>query len=311
MNQAAQTQAKLIMTVGETMVAVAPSAAEPLEQAQLCALAIAGAESNVAQYLADAGVAVAWAGKVGQDPLGKRILTELSASGVSIDWAEIDETSPTGVMFKNPAESGTTVHYYRAGSAASTMSAEFAQKLPWKRLAGLHLTGITPALSPSCDDLVDAMLELAASYSVPVSFDVNYRKKLWSKEQAAGRLLELAQRCELVFLGLDEAQSLWPELESADDVRKLIDLPARLVVKDGAIGATEFFGQQKTFVPARKVAVLEAVGAGDAFAAGYLAELYQPETFDAGSAVRRLARGHEFAARALTSVADFSPITAR
>jgi 2-dehydro-3-deoxygluconokinase len=289
-----------VMTLGETMAVVAPLHAEPLETAAAFTLGTAGAESNVAQYLAERGHAVAWASLVGNDALGRRVSSELSRRGVDLSYLGVDASAPTGVMFKDPGAGSTRVHYYRANSAASRMGPQLVDGLPWARMGLLHLSGITPALSASCHSLMLALFARAAQEGVGISFDVNYRAGLWPVAVAAPVLLELAKRSDIVFVGLDEAQLLWPGLAAADDVRALMTGAGRLIVKDGAIGATEFDGGEVTFVPANTVEVVEAVGAGDAFAAGYLSAM-----LDGGSPAQRLVRGHEFAGRALAGTNDF------
>src|SRR5690606_15202610 len=100
-------------------------------------------------------------------------------------------------------------------------------------------------------------------------------------------------------VGLDEAQTLWGT-STPDEVRALLHAPDRLVVKDSDVGATEYSPDGETFVPALKVEVLEAVGAGDAFAAGYLAA-----TLDGLDAAGRLTSGHQRAALVLRSMSDY------
>lgn len=282
-----------VLCLGETMAMVAPAEPEPLEDAGSLRLDTGGAESTVALYLADLGHRSAWASRVGNDPLGRRIVTWLTRHGVDVDHVRFDDEAPTGVYFKDPGAEATRVFYYRAGSAASRLSRSDLAGLPVDVVL-LHITGITPALSPTCRDLTEAVLGRAE----PVSFDVNYRPGLWPVAEAAPVLLELARQADLVFVGLDEAQLLWGT-RTPRAVRDLIDVP-RLVVKDGAVGATEFEGGQEVFVPAPQVDVVEPVGAGDAFAAGYLSGLLR----GAGSA-ERLGRGHAVAARALGSMGDF------
>jgi 2-dehydro-3-deoxygluconokinase len=156
---------------------------------------------------------------------------------------------------------------------------------------------VTPALSPSCAALVDRLMSERRC-----SFDVNYRPGLWTVARAAPVLSELAQRAEIVFVGLDEAQTLWG-VSTAHDVRSLLPGPSTLVVKDGAIGATSFHAEGVAFVPAPPADVVEAVGAGDAFAAGYLAGLL------GGVAENdRLALGHRVAAAALGVPGDMAAI---
>lgn len=292
-----------VLAVGETMAVVAPTTAEPLETASVFSVATAGAESNLAQWLADWGHNAAWASRVGDDPLGRRVIRALSQNNVDTSHVGVDPAAPTGVMFKNPGAGSTTVHYYRKNSAAALMDPGMVESLPWGKVRVLHLSGITPALSNSCADLVQRLFDRAKLEGVPVSFDVNYRPGLWSAESAAETLLNYARQASYTFVGLDEAQTLWPGIETARDVRELMRDSARLIVKDGAVGATEFAGKESTFAPASVVEVVEVVGAGDAFAAGWLSAW-----LEGGQAPSRLARGHQFAARALSSTSDFKAL---
>lgn len=279
------------------MALVAPADAERLEHAVDFRLDAGGAEANVASHLAALGHRAAWAGRVGDDALGRRIVAELAARGVDVRFVETDASAPTGVYFKDP---GAEVLYRRAGSAAAATTPAFAATLPVAGTRVLHLSGITPALSGSCDAFVERLLSDAGAAGVLVSFDVNHRAALWpSGAVAAARLLELASRADLVFVGLDEAERLWGARD-ADAVRALLPEPARLVVKDGARRASEYSADGVVHVPAARFEVVEAIGAGDAFAGGYLAAL-----LDGADAGARLAAGHARAATVLGETGDF------
>ncbi len=288
-----------VVALGETMALVTPALAEPLETARDFRVDSAGAESNVAAHLAALGRRAAWAGRLGDDALGRRVERHLRERGVDTRWVETDREAPTGVYFKDP---GRGVRYYRAGSAASRMTPPFLDPLPLDTARVVHVSGITPALSASCGALVDALVDRVAASPAMLSFDVNHRSALWPAGVAAGRLRELASRADLVFVGLDEAEALWGTA-TPEAVRALLPEPALLVVKDGAIGATEFrdgADSAPAHVAARSVEVVEAVGAGDAFAAGYLASL-----LTGGDASERLAAGHARAVTVLGDTADF------
>ncbi|MVA74889.1 sugar kinase [Auraticoccus sp. F435] len=295
---------KQVVCIGETMALVTPVEPVPLEQADLCRLDMGGAESTVALYLAELGRHARWVSRLGDDPLGRRILSTLDAGGVDTGWVRTDPGAPTGLYLKDPAPGATAVHYYRAGSAASRMGPDDLAALPLEEADVVHLSGITPALSASCADLVEALVARLAGTSTLVSFDVNYRPGLWPVEQAGPVLLELARRCDLVLVGRDEAETLWGAA-TAEDVRSLLPDPVTVVVKDGPVGATEFAGDTATFLEAPTVEVVEPVGAGDAFAAGYLDGL-----LDGADPAERLRRGHRLAARALSSTSDFAPAPA-
>ena len=278
------------------MALVAPEHPEPLEQADALRLDIGGAESNVAAHLADAGVPTAWVSALGDDALGRRVPRVLRERGVDLRWLRIDDQAATGVYFKDP---GRGVLYYRAGSAASRMSADTIADIPLEQMDLVHISGITPILSPSCAALIDAVFDRLHDASTVTSFDVNYRAPLWPVAEAAPVLRSLSSRADLVLVGLDEAQTLWG-CETDAQVREFLPEPHRLVVKDGAVGATEFTGSEQTFVAACAVEVVEAVGAGDAFAGGYLAALLAGD-----DPAERLAAGHRRAARVLRSMTDY------
>ncbi|WP_405914293.1 sugar kinase [Streptomyces sp. NBC_00963] len=297
-----------VTCIGETMAALIPEPAAPLDGAGLLGIRIAGAESNVAMYLADHGVPSRWVSALGDDPFGHRIRAEVAAAGVDISGVRTDPHRPTGLLVKDPGTEGTRVHYYRRGSAASALTPDLLDDDAVRSAGLVHLSGITPALSAGCRDLVLALLRPdIAERPCPVSFDVNHRAALWADGAAPAVLLGLARRADITFVGLDEAQALWgDELADAFAVRELLPQPPVLVVKDGARAATAFDGPRAHTVPAPPVEVIEPVGAGDAFAAGFLAGLLRGE-----EPVRALRLGHLTAGAALRVTGDHGPLPDR
>lgn len=297
-----ETSAPRMIAIGETMALIAPARAEALATAQEVRLLIGGAESNVAIHAAHLGIPTAWVSAVGDDALGVRVRDEVARHGVDVRWVVDDPAAPTGVYFKDP---GHGVLYYRRGSAASAMSPATVSEVPLEQADLVHVSGITPALSESCAALIDAVFDRVGAGSGFLSFDVNHRAALWAPGAAAPTLLALARRADVVFVGLDEAEGLWGTAD-ADAVRALIPAPQLLVIKDGDVGATEFHrtgdADERTFAPAIKTEVVEAVGAGDAFAAGYLAAHLQ-----GAEAAERLAAGHRRAHLVLQSTGDLLP----
>ncbi|WP_308796876.1 sugar kinase [Agromyces silvae] len=289
-----------LIAIGEAMMLVTPTHAEPLVAAETFRLDVAGAELNVARHVAHLGVPVAWVGAVGADALGERLKRAIRAPKLDLRWVAPDAAAPTGVYFKDP---GAGVLYYRAGSAASRMGPESIADVPLESADLVHVSGITPSLSATCAELIESVFERVAGSGAQLSFDVNYRPALWEVSDAAPVLLELSRRADLVLVGLDEAQTLWGT-ETAEDVRALIPEPRRLVVKDGDVGATEFDGADQTFAPTTPTEVVEVVGAGDAFAAGYLVAAMR-----GAPAIDRLRAGHDRAALVLKSTSDFIDVS--
>jgi len=300
-------QRHAVACIGETMVSFIPSADASLDEAASVDLDVAGAESNVAMYLADHGIDARWISRLGDDAFGRRVLDRVRTCGVDVSGVRTDPQRPTGLLFKDPGKSnggsGTKVTYRRQGSAASAMGPDVLE-LDAARTADVwHLTGITPALSEDCRALVEAALD-AFGDRPAVSFDVNFRPAVWQGRDPADLLRSYAQAADIVFVGLDEAQALWgAQLADAQDVRTLLPEPRILVVKDGAIAATMFCDEACVVVPALRVDVVEPVGAGDAFAAGFLAALLQGR-----SGEHCLRSGHLTAAAALSVTGDHGPL---
>ena len=293
--------APAIVCVGESMALVTPTGAG-LAEAETATLTHAGAEANVAVGVALAGHRAAWASRLGRDPLGARLATELERRGVEL-WVEEDDTAPTGVMFKDPGVESSAVYYYRRGSAASRMEPGFLGAAQLDGVRIVHTTGITPALSETCLAMVERLYDDARAAGAVVSFDVNDRRALWSPEEAARTLARLADAADIAFVGRDEAERIWGTATPAQ-IRAFLPHCALLVVKDGDVGATAFDGDaEPVFVPAPVVEVVEPVGAGDAFASGFLAA-----TLEGADLAARLSAGHAAAERVLTIAADLPPL---
>jgi len=263
-----------LLTFGEAMGLVTARGIGTLELVSGFGLTIGGSEGNVAVGAARLGAPVVWIGRVGQDAVGDLIARRLGAE--PLDAVVIRDRSFTGLMVRH-ARTAQTVHvdYHRAGSAGSRLS---PADIPADRIrdAGIvHFTGITPALSDSARCAVLHVVDSARSAGVVVSMDVNYRRKLWRAEEAAPVLRALVRRSDVVFAGVAEAQLVTGT--TSDDrsalARQLTGLgPAEVVIKDGAHGCTAIVDDELMSQPAVTTVVVDPVGAGDAFVAGYLAE---------------------------------------
>ncbi|WP_078891785.1 sugar kinase [Streptomyces sp. NRRL S-350] len=297
--------------VGESMAVLLPDRPGPLEAVENFRLAVGGAESNVAGALAALGVRTAWISRVGDDGFGRRLLAEVAARGVDVSAVTVDPHRPTGLYFKevggttghphDPGPGRSRLHYHRRGSAAAALSpAVLADPGAAALLSGarlLHLSGITAALSDDCLALLRALLAQRRPDRL-VSFDLNWRPALW-RDRDPAVLPPLLDAADLLLLGADEAQAAFGTDDPAA-LRRRFPSPATLVVKDAArhVTAVERDGRAVT-EPALAVEVVEATGAGDAFAAGYLAG-----TLRGLDQRRRLRLGHLSAACALTAHGD-------
>jgi 2-dehydro-3-deoxygluconokinase len=257
-----------LFTFGETMGLVSADDIGPMEYARSFSFGIGGAESNVAIGAARLGAEVTWLGRVGPDATGDLIERRLRAAHVHA--LAIRDDAFTGLMVKY-RRSGEYLHvdYHRAGSAGSRLSpADLPATLTEATI--LHVTGITPALSDSARSTVFHAVETARAAGVTVSVDVNYRAKLWSRFDAAPVLRDLVSRADVVFAGPEEAALFIGSGPAVDGLASLG--PAEVVVKDGPRGCTALIDGARFTMPALPVQVVDPVGAGDAFVAGYLAD---------------------------------------
>lgn len=291
-----------VVALGESMVALVPSRPGRLADVPSFDRGIGGAESNVVCALAAAGHPARWVGRVGTDGFGDHLVETIGSHGVDVSHVRRDPDRPTGVYFRTAGDRAGDDHevaYYRAGSAASAMSVATVALDAVRAARVLHLTGITAALSADCLDLLRELTAPRPGRPL-VSFDVNHRPRLWTDGNSPRVLLELARGADLVFVGEDEAAEVW-DLHGADAVRAALPGPGTLVVKQGARGATVFDAAGALHVPAPRVDVVAAVGAGDAFAAGFLSAILR------GLPPRdRLRHGHLMAAAALTVPGDLA-----
>lgn len=265
-----------IVTFGETMVLFLANTAGPLREATQYGRYIAGAETNVATGLCRLGHSAGWISRLSDDELGRAVAFRLRGEGVDISRTTIDPEAPTGLMIRERRELGPLeVIYYRRGSAASRLTPDDLDADYIRGARYLHLTGITPALSASCRATSFAAATIAREAGVPVVLDPNLRFKLWSREEARTTLRELAQQADILLPGLEEAEFLTGETDPDAAARALLDLAptvSLVVVKLGAEGSLAVTREERIHVPAIPLPrVIDPVGAGDAFAAGFYA----------------------------------------
>ncbi|WP_027092326.1 sugar kinase [Cohnella thermotolerans] len=262
-----------VVTIGESMVLFQPMSEGPLAYAPLFTRSLAGAESNVAIGLSRLGLSVRWISRLGADPFGDFVLATLAGEGVDVSLVERDAGYPTAVYFKEFKGYGDpNVYYYRKGSAVSQWTPGHVNLRWFDNASHLHVTGITPALGPATAETVRKAMVEARAMGLTVSFDPNLRRKLWSEEKARKTLLSLIPLCDIFMPGLEEAEFLaGPMTEEAYGAHFLTMGTGVVVLKLGEEGSIGFTPQAAVRVKPHVVKrVIDTVGAGDAFAAGFL-----------------------------------------
>jgi 2-dehydro-3-deoxygluconokinase len=270
-------QGTYVVTLGETMALMASDKAGPLAHASTMSLGIGGSESNVAIGLQRLGVQAVWCSRIGADSLGQLVEREIRAEGVVVH-VTVDGDAPTGLMVKERrTPTAQKVAYYRSGSAGSRIAPDDVDERLIAGAALLHVSGITPALSPQAASTLHYAVAAAKAAGVPVSFDLNYRSKLWDAEAAGSAYREIIPHADIVFAGLEEAELAVGTVRDAEEAARRIAAmgPGQVIIKLGADGALAFIDGQLFRQEAMEIDVLDTVGAGDAFVAGYLAEFVE------------------------------------
>ena len=269
-----------LVTFGETMVSYNAKYVGPFDPTVDGPYEVycAGAESNVCldlQRLDVPGLETVWVSKLGMDGEGDAILRSLDGR-TTVVAPQVQE-NPSGIAYVNHLSDGSIVKSYRRkGSAASTVT--FDDVRP--HLAGadaLHVTGITPALSPTTHDTVVRAIEYSRDKDIPVTFDVNYRPPIWEPEEARPVFDEMLPYSSVFKVGHDEAETVWDWGLSAEAyARRFQRVNGGLViVTRDADGAIAFDGTNFVEHPGYSIDFVDPVGAGDAFIAGFLAEIFR------------------------------------
>ena len=277
-----------VVTLGETMLRLNPPGFRRLEQATTLEVEVGGTESNLAIGLARLGLRVCWLSRLTANPLGRIIAQTIAGHGVDtsrVIWTTEDRV---GLLFfeEGSPPRSSRVWYDRQHSAISRMRPE---ELPEDMFQPgvarvLHLTGITVALGPQAAAMAHRAMALARAAGWLVSFDINYRRQLWSQLEAVQGCEPFAQAADILFIPRGDACTLYG-LDAAHPAEHLIaalttQYPQATIAltlgQDGAIGATP--DGDTCQQPAFPAAGIGRLGGGDAFAAGFLyAYLTTPE----------------------------------
>ncbi|APW60611.1 sugar kinase [Paludisphaera borealis] len=285
-----------VTTFGEVMLRLTTPRRERFNQARALEMTFGGAEANVAVSLAILGDEATFVTRLPKNDIAEACIQELRGLGVNTR-AILRGGDRIGVYYLEAGASqrGTTVTYDRAGSAITTLD---PSEIDWPALlAGndwFHFTGITPALSDAAAQATRDALKAARALGVTVSCDLNYRKKLWSPAQAQATMSQLMPMVDYCIANEEDAEKVFgikaegAEIEQGRiDHDRYIEVAAALTKKFGlkgvAIALRESFSAsrngwsglfykdgQACFSRRYEIDVVDRVGAGDAFGAGFI-----------------------------------------
>jgi len=293
-----------VVTFGEAMLRLCPKDDLRLEQAQALELTVGGGELNVAVGCSRMGLKAAWISRVPDNPLGRVIRNKAREQGVCTEHVVTAKDGRAGIYFLEQGASprAAAVVYDRADSSISRIQ---PGEIPWaKVLDGVklfHVSGITPALSKSAAAVTAEALAAAKKAGCTVSYDLNYRSKLWTKEEARACQEPLMQHVDILITTEEDTKVVFGiEAPKGDDEKftkvdaagyksVATQLADKFKFKGVAITLREnksvwfnswwglyYDAAKKAFfeAPRYELEIVDRVGAGDSFAAGLLTALH-------------------------------------
>ena len=233
-----------------------------------------GDTSNAAIAAARLGARVAYVSQVGDDTFGRDLLALWHAERVATDGVRVLPGADTGLYFVSHGPTGHEFSYRRAGSAAARMTPADLPLALLARTRWLHVSGISLAISGSACDAALAAISHARAAGARISFDLNYRPRLWPPARALALARQVLADCDLFLPGMDEMHTL----TGLSDADAIIDWAhaqgARAVaLKLGPAGCRISDGAQRSSLPGHPVTAVDATGADDCFAGACLSQL--------------------------------------
>src|SRR5437762_459986 len=272
-----------LVTFGEAMIRFSPPAAQRLEQATSLEASVGGSELNVAVLAARLGVASRWVSRLPDNALGRMIAARAREHGVDahVDWT-VD--GRVGLYFVEIGGARiSSVLYDRTGSAISRVTPgtiDWASVFTGARW--YHVSGITPALSDGAAKVTAESLALAKQVGLTVSYDLNYRSKLWSAKQARAVQEPLLEHADLLITTAEDARVVFGlDAEAHDTLQKRFDLNAVVItLGEGPHAAIALADGKMHTAPRYEVEVVDRIGAGDAFSGGLIVSRLEHRGWD-------------------------------
>ena len=275
-----------LVTFGETMLRLSPPAGQRLETEGGFDAQVGGAESNVAVAAAGLGVASAWLSKLPANPMGRRVVRVLRGHGIdpTVAWDDTESARLGTYYLERGADPrGTDVVYDRAGASITTVATDELDRSVLDGAEVFHTTGITPALSAAAAEATTDLLAAAGEAGATRSFDLNYRSKLWSADAARQQYESLFEQVDLLFAPLRDARSVLDYEGDAESIAsRLADDYGieTVVVTRGEAGSLAYTAGELYEQGIVDGETVDAIGTGDAFVGGVLAELIAGSEID-------------------------------
>lgn len=287
---------KKVVTLGEIMLRLSTPGFERFVQADSLDVTYGGGEANVAVAICNYGLNGTFVTKVPDNPLGQAAINHIRRYGVDTQFIARGGKR-LGIYFLETGASmrASQVVYDRAGASISDVEiSEFDFDKIFEGADWFHTTGITPALSDKAAALTEAALKAAKAKGITTSIDLNYRKKLWSKEKAREVMTRLCQYVDVCIGNEEDAETTLGFVSKGTDVTKgelnldgykdvFQQMKAKFGFKyiastlreshsasDNGWSALVYDGSSFYHTKQYEVRIVDRVGSGDSFASGFI-----------------------------------------
>ncbi len=298
-----------VITFGELMLRLAPENYLRFVQSEKYEATFGGAEANVAVSLANYGVDVAFVSKLPDHEIGQSAINSLRKFGVDTTKV-VRGGDRVGIYYceKGASQRPSKVVYDRAYSSIAMASADdFDWAKIFEGVEWFHFTGITPALSDNVAEICKVACKKAKELGIKISCDLNFRKKLWSKDKANEVMSELCQYVDYCIANEEDAKDVFGIEADNTDINSgklnadgYIDVAKKLTDKFGFTGvaitlreslsandnnwsAMLYTDKKAYFSKKYAMHIVDRVGGGDSFGAGLIYSLLNK--FDAQNAI--------------------------
>lgn len=265
---------KDVITIGDAMITFNPSSTGPLRFVPTFERKVGGAELNLAIGCARLGLKTGWISRLGNDEFGKFIFNFMRGEGIDVSEVKLVDGYPTSLNFKEILEDGSgKTFYYREKSPTATLTVAVINEDYIKSARLLHITGVFIAINKEKNlAVIKQAIKLAKKHGLLISFDPNIRLKLWSKEDAKAALTEILPHVDILLTGEEEAELLLGVSQPQEIIEESKKLGISYVaVKQGERGSVGYHeGNVIEAAPVKPKKVVDTVGAGDGFDAGFI-----------------------------------------
>lgn len=263
-----------VITIGDALITFNPQAKGPMKYVNTFERKVGGAELNFAIGCARLGLQTGWVSRLGNDEFGKYILNFVRGEGIDTGEVKLVDGYPTSLYFKEILEDGSgRSFYYRSNSPTDTLTEETLNEEYIKNAKVLHITGVFLAVNKDKNiGLIKKAAKIAKEHGVFVSMDPNIRLRLWTKEEVKAAIHELLPYVDILLTGDEEADILFDTMETDKIIEEAKKLGISYVaIKQGENGAIGYYdGELIDAPPVKAKKVVDTVGAGDGFDAGFV-----------------------------------------